>query len=777
MAVTKEASVSATPQFRDFTTLYKDSVPIPLPVNANDVRRYTDGANGIVNVIPSPVIKKDPETETAYVSLHEVISLYLPFGLPARFETDAEIYASCDKEEDSHPVNTYKHTKRAQDLLKASDENSAQINIDNINTPPCKNMFLCIWSDGCDPNARNKTNRGSMHITTVSILSDVHRNSEQNTFVVSIGREGGNHSEVRKLIYEELNTLGKMHYYFDGKKYIPLKIHLFCNLADRPERSESTGFGYHSGEITMRWGYVSPIPEDLPSCVHCFDRRASNQPRLKCNLCHDWDFSCIKIRVDKEYPKDVDEYNDGYISSHRFCYKNALESSKLCYLKLKNKLWTKLNAKSYLRHKGMNNKISDRIVAIATSGSDAKVEDVVPPLWLPEFKSTMKNQIPAFMHLCFLGVTQTLGVTIKEMLNAYGKYTKFREKEVLQPLRVFTLDWCRIWIYGSMKTPYGPWTAENYLAYSRIIKCVYSVIPSILCLRSDCPKLKRISTLVVQVTSAFNAMLARIMQPNCSSALIEDTERHIKLFLSIFTTWDDLVAAMGEKKRKRKINSTSNLTSLLNIPAFMREYGPPRLYWEGGYKGEGILRTVKPVVTQGTHMSWFATAALQRYYKEKSMELLLLAQNDESAVEETKIQQIYSYSDRKVYAYRQGVNQLQVEINSGNPISAAYCKTTDTTYCIVIEDKKRQMIAINFHDDSGSFLGHTYCTPISLNHSNILPVGPYDDFIAVMILPHHAGLSVSLPIFFCISELWTERTRLPCGIVHFALPKIDFITY
>jgi hypothetical protein len=58
MAVTKEASVSATPQFRDFTTLYKDSVPIPLPVNANDVRRYTDGANSIVNVIPSPTIKK-----------------------------------------------------------------------------------------------------------------------------------------------------------------------------------------------------------------------------------------------------------------------------------------------------------------------------------------------------------------------------------------------------------------------------------------------------------------------------------------------------------------------------------------------------------------------------------------------------------------------------------------------------------------------------------------------------------------------------------------------
>ena len=69
--------------------------------------------------------------------------------------------------------------------------------------------------------------------------------------------------------------------------------------------------------------------------------------------------------------------------------------------------------------------------------------------------------------------------------------------------------------------------------------------------------------------------------------------------------------------KKIKMETTSNLCGLRNLVEFMRAYGPLRLYWEGGYKGEGILRYVKPMITQGTYQSSFSENAVRRYYKDR----------------------------------------------------------------------------------------------------------------------------------------------------------------
>lgn len=55
----------------------------------------------------------------------------------------------------------------------------------------------------------------------------------------------------------------------------------------------------------------------------------------------------------------------------------------------------------------------------------------------------------------------------------------------------------------------------------------------------------------------------------------------------------------------------------------MRRYGPLRLYWEGGYMGEGIFLKIKPIMTQGTHMPTFAETTLTRHYKDKAIDKLL----------------------------------------------------------------------------------------------------------------------------------------------------------
>lgn len=640
--------------------------------------------------------------------------MYLPYGLAVSSKTGNDIekghrLANCDQ-----PVTSYCECLRAYDLTRNTTNTIALNNINcSNNFSDYQTIFVSLWSDGCDPNARTKTNRGSMHITTVSILSDIHRNDERNTFVVAVGREGHDHTEVRTIIYDDINKMRNTHVYFDGKSYVPLQVILLCNIADRPERSESTGFGSHNGELTLRWGYVCAIAVNLPSCKHCMSNREQNLSRMKCTECHDWDFLNVKIKVDKHFPTDVPEYCDGFIASHKFCFKNAYASSNHCFTQLKLKKWGTGKAKSYLRHQGINNKVIDKLIDGSTSDTCTNIVNIVPPMWRPDYNFDMKNQIPAFMHLCFLGVTQTVGYTVKELLINYGKYTKYRQQDMLKHMRRFSLDWCRIWTYGSNKTPYGPWTAENYLGYARILKSMYSNAKTVTSGATHIDDRIHNAKLITKLASALNAMISRIMQPKCTEGSALDTERHIKLFLSILTELDDInitchvekqakliatptVVTQGKKKtsksrnlvKKRKINSTSNLTSLLNIPDFMRQHGPPRLYWEGGFKGEGILRAVKPIVTQGTHMSWFATAALQRYYNEKSMKLLLDSENRD-LIDDNNFNRVENYTDRKVFTYKFGYGQIVSDIGNGNPVSAALCDDTGYIYCVTVHNKKK----------------------------------------------------------------------------------------
>jgi hypothetical protein len=659
-----------------------------LPVTSNDIRRYNEGCNSITNIIPTPKIHKHGPTETAYVLLHDILSLYLPYGLPIACKNTTEVNDAFDFSQQLHCSTGYWDTRRVHDLCSVPGNTGTDV----------KKILISLWSDGCDPNARNKTNRGSMHITTVTFLSDVNRNDAKNTFVLAIGREGEDHSEVREILYNDIKRLANGHKYYDGKGFVELEVILVCNLADRPERSENTGFGSHMGDLTVRWGHVCNISPILHSCDSCNENRMNNiPPYQECADCYDWSFDRIMIEVDKDFPQEVEECTDGFIASHIFSYKNAITACEIACANITSRKWGHAKFKSYLRHQGINNKVINKVLENVTSESPVDLYKVCPSVWNPKYNFDVNSFVPAIMHLCFLGITQTTGMVIRESFTNSGKYTKFRERDMMKHMRGFSITWCRTWTYGSSKTQYGAWTAENYLAYSRIFKSVYSLSSSLFTDRTQDEANTRVATLIQRLASALHAMIARIMQLVVTDFLIQDTDRHIKLFLSVLTELDDVnhsnVVAKQKKgkkekrtvKRKRKINSTSNLTSLLNLPQFMKEFGSPRLYWEGGYKGEGILRAVKPVVTQGTHMTYFATAALHKYYSEKSMDMLLNSEREGGDV----ITYNGNLADKHIYTYKNGMAQIIADICNGKPISATRLDSDGTIYCSAVHNKKK----------------------------------------------------------------------------------------
>ena len=145
------------------------------------------------------------------------------------------------------------------------------------------------------------------------------------------------------------------------------------------------------------------------------------------------------------------------------------------------------------------------------------------------------------------------------------------------------LDWCKCWGFGSIKTPFGPWVSENVLAYARIFKHMYIFLDEI----ND----KTIRVLSQRIVEALVAIITRIIQDTVNEELIVSFDRHVKLFLSYLCKLEmHLNERKGKHNKKLKVETTSNFSPLLNIPSYMRDYGPLRLYWEGWFSGR---RTTK----------------------------------------------------------------------------------------------------------------------------------------------------------------------------------------
>jgi hypothetical protein len=73
----------------------------------------------------------------------------------------------------------------------------------------------------------------------------------------------------------------------------------------------------------------------------------------------------------------------------------------------------------------------------------------------------------------------------------------------------------------------------------------------------------------------------------------------------------------------QKVTATHNCMCLLNIPTAMATYGPLRDLWEGGPRGEGILRTIKPLLQQGLTQNWEYNLLAKVHIKQQLQNLLV----------------------------------------------------------------------------------------------------------------------------------------------------------
>ena len=101
-----------------------------------------------------------------------------------------------------------------------------------------------------------------------------------------------------------------------------------------------------------------------------------------------------------------------------------------------------------------------------------------------------------------------------------------RDNPPMDAVRGMSLDWCKALPFGSTKTPFGPWVSENLLAYVRMFKSVYFYMSVLLDENADDRKNKLES--INLLTSAWNSLVARLMQRVATDKSIDDIERHTK---------------------------------------------------------------------------------------------------------------------------------------------------------------------------------------------------------------------------------------------------------
>ena len=332
------------------------------------------------------------------------------------------------------------------------------------------------------------------------------------------------------------------------------------------------------------------------------------------------------------------------------------------------------------------------------------------------------------MHLMFLGITQKLGMVVKQILTKFNKYSTFHSSEHVNcQIRDMNLDWCKLLPFGSINKPFSTWVSENCLAYVRTIKTIYSILENII---NDEELVESIFFLI----NMWQATVSRIMKKEINDNSINDAERHVKMFLSALRDMESCYC-LNDNKKKNMFETTANLNGLLNLHDFMREYGPLRLYWEGGYIGEGIIQSIKPCITQGVYKSSFATNALKKFYKEFFFKHLTNVDVSEDEPKNNK--QILRYTKFRTYKKKEFVETL---LKDGLPISVIILQ--NKVICFSCMDGMTRMVVKLIPDDrNGTLWFGTWVTNLYIGESiNLTKIDLLDDNQVM-------GYGLAMPIY------------------------------
>jgi hypothetical protein len=304
---------------------------------------------------------------------------------------------------------------------------------------------------------------------------------------------------------------------------------------------------------------------------------------------------------------------------------------------------------------------------------------MTPALWRRQVP--LKTQIDVPMHLLFLGVVQGITGFIHLWLRKQGKFSNFmRLAEVrLNALVKFKLGWLKMLPYKGDRL--GGWVSENYVSFSRVSRWFYLILDELKPdnepykdpvgnqntwkavenrlwlkargLKSE-GKAKEVQERVAEYLAAENVppilpspggsvqeihqlvhsmynMVKSVMVFEVDDDAIRMADFHIKQFLTNVAVCDKKI---NPSARIPFWISSYTYPCLLNLPSHMKEYGPLKNLWEGGIRGEGSLRFIKPMHQSiGLRPGW-PVNILSRFYQKFGLRAVGASIGDDDVLDE-----------------------------------------------------------------------------------------------------------------------------------------------
>ena len=298
------------------------------------------------------------------------------------------------------------------------------------------------------------------------------------------------------------------------------------------------------------------------------------------------------------------------------------------------------------------------------------------------------DYIELVMHIAFLGITQANFDLCSKLFKSLKRDTAFRKhaNELLEYLKQFGFPWLKAYPFGKESYGTGAWVSENWLAWARLSKILYSWVAT-----DNYHKERPGAADILRLVSSFTALLARLMSHSGTTEEdVKTLDEFIKEFLSCIRELDILVrheslkepkkpeknddsqesttnqnknkqAKNGKKKKKKATTNndeagqnskddslrpkpwwtTSNYISLLNLAGAIRAFGPMVNWWDGGGKGERFIQLIKPLITKGLRdVDWFMVRVVERFFKLDVLKRLdsmysIFEKKDKGATKET----------------------------------------------------------------------------------------------------------------------------------------------
>lgn len=355
----------------------------------------------------------------------------------------------------------------------------------------------------------------------------------------------------------------------------------------------------------------------------------------------------------------------------------------------------------------------------------------------------------AGMHLLFLGIAKTMVWVIQAWATGRKKYTTLQKsiKQSSTRLEALKLSWLKIQAYQGPKL--GGWVSENFMAFAHVLPWLYSSIEDLpdddtyvlptrprkewnmdenrAWLRSrnlptdgnadtlklrvkdnwSLPEAKNIGGLLANVRKVIVSewfMISYLMgMKGSSDKEVNEASRLIRLFL---THLYDHEASMGQGKQTWL--SSYNFVCLLNLPEQINKLGPIRNRWEGGARGEGFLRTVKPMTPGTTRLHW-QRHLLTNLIKHKSN--VLICGKGKSTYKQAGSGNI-DFSSIKLYS---SMTEFMRQWASSQPISVFVGKSEAEGMCpplysMIKEGSERKYVQISPVEPAtkGTYNGQTY---------------------------------------------------------------------